>query len=55
MKVRVLRKALFLVGFLAAVASFTSCNKGYGCPNNFKVEQVVVKAAQTAVQVMVKE
>lgn len=55
MKVKVLRKALYLVAFLAVVASFTSCNKGYGCPNNFKVEQVVVKAAQTAVQAVVNQ
>ncbi len=33
-----LSKHLFLLLLLTAVAgSFTACNKGYGCPTNFKV------------------
>lgn len=54
MKVQVLKKALYLVVFTATVASFTSCNKGYGCPNNFKIEKVATKAVKAAVKTVVK-
>ncbi|MCR9289736.1 MAG: hypothetical protein NXI23_20365 [Bacteroidetes bacterium] len=53
MKVQVLKKAFYLVVFIATVSTFTSCNKGYGCPNNFKIEKVAVKAAQAAVKTIV--
>jgi hypothetical protein len=45
MKKSTLKQVLVLVAFLAVVASFASCNKGYGCPTNFK-------AVKTAVQLV---
>lgn len=50
MTVQVLKKAFYAVVFIALFASFTSCNKGYGCPNNFKIEKAAVKAATAAVK-----
>jgi hypothetical protein len=35
------KKLLTITGFLALTLSFTSCNRGYGCPNNFSLEQTV--------------
>ncbi len=54
MKVQVLKKAFYAVVFIAFMATFTSCNKGYGCPNNFKIEKAVVKAATSAATAAVK-
>jgi len=53
-KVQFLRKALYFVVFLAVASAFTSCNKGYGCPTNFKVDKVVVKTAQAAAHTILK-
>ncbi|NJL74820.1 MAG: hypothetical protein HC892_07075 [Saprospiraceae bacterium] len=36
-----IKKALVFIGFLALTASFSSCNRGYGCPNNFSLESVI--------------
>jgi len=48
MKKNTLKQLLVFVAFLALAASFTSCNKGYGCPTNFKA----VKAVSTAIQLV---
>ncbi len=39
MKIKNLKKSLILV---LAVISFASCNRGYGCPTNFSIEDVLV-------------
>ena len=54
MKNRVLKQVVAFFAFAAILSSFASCNKGYGCPNNFKVEKVVVKTAEVAAKVAVK-
>ncbi|MCB0517570.1 MAG: hypothetical protein H6577_23095 [Lewinellaceae bacterium] len=42
MKNSTLKQAIVLVVFCALAASFSSCNKGYGCPTNFKAVKAVV-------------
>ncbi len=37
MKKKTLKQVIVLIAFFAFAASISSCNKGYGCPNNFKV------------------
>ena len=48
MKKSTLKQIFVLVAFFALAGSFASCNKGYGCPNNFKA----VKVVQTAVELV---
>ena len=38
MKSRVLRSVILLGLFAFATAFLSSCNKGYGCPNEFSVD-----------------
>ena len=54
MKKQILKPiAVFFV--LAIVASsFTSCNKGYGCPSNFKADKISAKAVTTVAKAAVK-
>ncbi|MEM1328228.1 MAG: hypothetical protein AAGI23_19900 [Bacteroidota bacterium] len=35
-----LRKSLVIALSLAFAASVSSCNRGYGCPNNFSLDTV---------------
>ena len=41
-----IKKIVPFVLFIAFVASTTSCNRGMGCPNNFKIGDVVEQAAK---------
>ncbi len=34
-----LKQVLAFLAILAFAASITSCNRGYGCPNNFSIEK----------------
>lgn len=43
MKKSTLKQVVVLAVFFALAASFASCNKGYGCPNNFKAVKTVVQ------------
>lgn len=43
MKKSTLKQFVVLAAFFALAASFASCNKGYGCPNNFKAVTSVVQ------------
>ncbi len=43
MKKSILKQVLFIAAFFAFAASISSCNKGYGCPNNFKVVKNAVE------------
>lgn len=45
MKKRMLKSTVLFFAFAAFASSFTSCNKGYGCPSNFSVDKVAVQAA----------
>ena len=44
---RKLKQVITAMAFLAITASFTSCNRGYGCPSNFSVQDTVVKMVKT--------
>ena len=43
MKKSTIKNLLAAIAFVAFAASISSCNKGYGCPTNFKVIQHVVQ------------
>lgn len=43
MKKNTLKQFAVLCAFFVLAASFASCNKGYGCPNNFKAIKTVVQ------------
>lgn len=60
MKGKALKKLITLGLFIAFVSTFTSCNRGYGCPNNFsigdntitKVVKVVKNVAPVATAIL---
>ena len=54
MKSRRFKKVLSLLAFVAICSTFTSCNKGYGCPNNFGMNETVIKVVKVVVQTAVK-
>lgn len=33
-------------------SALTSCNRGYGCPSNFSVNETAVKVVQQSVQIV---
>jgi len=43
MKKSTLKQFAILAAFALLASSFASCNKGYGCPNNFKAITTVVQ------------
>ena len=43
MKKNTIKQVFAAIALLAFVSTLTSCNKGYGCPNNFKVVKNVVE------------
>ena len=45
--------AIFALLFLAA--SFSSCNRGYGCPTNFSVNDSLTEVVTTFVSVLAKK
>lgn len=54
MKSRRFKRTLSLLAFVAVFSTFTSCNKGYGCPNNFSMNETVVQVVKVVVQTIVK-
>ena len=54
MKKRVLKPVVMFFAFAAMLSTLGSCNKGYGCPNNFKVDKIVTKTTETAAKVIAK-
>lgn len=54
MKSRRFKRILSLLAFVAVFSTFTSCNKGYGCPNNFSMNETVVQVVKVVVQTIVK-
>lgn len=54
MKSRRIKKMLSLLAFVAVFSTFTSCNKGYGCPNNFSMNETVVQVVKVVVKTIVK-
>jgi len=43
MKKNTIKNLFVAFALVAFAASLSSCNKGYGCPNNFKVVQKAVQ------------
>ena len=41
------RSVLFLLALAFAAVSFSSCNRGYGCPTNFSVDADVIQVLST--------
>jgi hypothetical protein len=39
------KQLLLVAALFAAAISFSSCNRGYGCPNNFSINTVTNAAA----------
>lgn len=54
MKSRKLKQVLSLLAFVTVFSTFTSCNKGYGCPNNFSMNETVVQVVKVVVKTIVK-
>ena len=54
MKIKNLKQIAVVAAFLLTAASFTSCNRGYGCPSNFSIDQVGVQVVKTAVDAVIK-
>ena len=47
MKNKNLRKIAAAAAFLVTVSLFSSCNRGYGCPNNFSMNDQLVEVVFT--------
>lgn len=54
MKSRKFKQYLNLFAFLIVFSTFTSCNRGYGCPSNFSMNETVVQLVKVVVQAVVK-
>ncbi|MEZ5044468.1 MAG: hypothetical protein R2828_31530 [Saprospiraceae bacterium] len=54
MKSRKFKQLLSLFTFLMVFSTFTSCNRGYGCPSNFSMNETVVQIVKVVVQAVVK-
>lgn len=55
MKIRTFRKLVPIALLLFAVATFSSCNRGMGCPNNFSLDTVVSAAGDQVIELFVQE
>ena len=53
MKFKMIKQGIFLVAFVAVIGSLSSCNRGYGCPSNFSIEETAVKVVKNAAQSVV--
>lgn len=48
-----IKKMIPFAALIIVAGLFASCNRGYGCPSNFKVDaQKVVKVTQPVLQVI---
>ncbi len=54
MNSRIIKKVIPFVILLAAIATFSSCNRGMGCPS-FSVDQVVKVVDNVSSAVITKE
>ncbi|MCB0617623.1 MAG: hypothetical protein KDC43_18920 [Saprospiraceae bacterium] len=50
MKNKTVRQALVILAFFGAVATLSSCNRGYGCPHDFSLSHSVVTLVKHAVR-----
>ena len=54
MKTKFIKKLVPFVILIAFLATFTSCNRGMGCPNNFSID-TAVKAVQAIPVAIIKK
>ena len=38
--------------FFLATVLFSSCNRGYGCPTNFEINDTLIETVQTVVSIL---
>lgn len=53
MKKQILKPIALFFAFATLAATMTSCNKGFGCPNNFSVDKITAKVISNAVDAAV--
>ncbi|MCB0553361.1 MAG: hypothetical protein KDD02_07400 [Phaeodactylibacter sp.] len=49
MKSKNLRRISTIAAILAIVTVFSSCNRGYGCPSNFSLNEVLSTVVTTVI------
>jgi predicted small secreted protein len=54
MKKASFKSLLAAVALLVVMSTLSSCNRGYGCPNNVSVSQKAVQMVKTAFQAFAK-
>lgn len=54
MKGKKLKHLVVLLAFAATIGSMTSCQRGYGCPNNFSIETVAAQVINTVATAIVQ-
>jgi hypothetical protein len=54
MKKASFKSLLAAFALLVLMGSLSSCNRGYGCPNNVSVSQKAVQMVQNAIQAFAK-
>lgn len=47
-----IKKALIIASVIGFSTSISSCNRGYGCPNNFSLKMVTEMAQTTVHQIV---
>lgn len=45
MKSKIFRSVLVIAALFVAALSFSSCNRGYGCPTNFSLQSAACNVA----------
>ena len=55
MKGRNFKQLVVLLAFAATIGTMTSCQRGYGCPNNFSIETVAAQVISTVAAAIVQE
>lgn len=55
MKNNAFKKLVTVFAFVGMLAAFSSCNRGYGCPNNFSLDTTITTIVKTTVDVLVRK
>ncbi|MBK7410766.1 MAG: hypothetical protein IPL49_15755 [Saprospirales bacterium] len=54
MKKASLKSLLAVFALFILLGSLSSCNRGYGCPNNFSMNEKAIKVVNLAIQSVTK-
>jgi predicted small secreted protein len=49
------RQVLAAFALILFAASISSCNRGYGCPQNFSIDQDAVTTVKNAISTVIKK